>query len=102
MGTDSHTVVMRFRYDLSPTPPAIRGPGSLEIGCRRGCADPREGVRQEKTELQPSRPGEFHPEALTDPDMRLSPHPARATPRKPAGFRRVTELLRLPVDSHPT
>jgi hypothetical protein len=31
----------------------------------------------------PSRPGEFHPEPLTDPDMKLSPHPARATPRKP-------------------
>jgi len=31
----------------------------------------------------PSRPGGFHPEPLTDPDMKLSPHPARATPRKP-------------------
>jgi hypothetical protein len=27
----------------------------------------------------PSRPGEFHPEALTDPDVNLSIHPARAT-----------------------
>jgi hypothetical protein len=29
--------------------------------------------------LSPSRPGELHPEPLTDPDVRLSPHPARAT-----------------------
>lgn len=29
----------------------------------------------------PSRPGDFHPEPLTDPDLRLSPHPARATAR---------------------
>jgi hypothetical protein len=26
----------------------------------------------------PSRPGEFHPEPLTDPDVNLSIHPARA------------------------
>jgi hypothetical protein len=25
----------------------------------------------------PSRPGEFHPEPLTDPDVTLSRHPAR-------------------------
>jgi len=30
----------------------------------------------------PSRPGEFHPEPLTDPDVRLSPHPARASAGK--------------------
>jgi hypothetical protein len=28
--------------------------------------------------LLPSRPGEFHPEPLTDPDLNLSIHPARA------------------------
>ena len=28
-------------------------------------------------EWLPSRPGEFHPEPLTDPDMTLSRHPAR-------------------------
>ena len=28
---------------------------------------------------QPSRPGDVHPEALTDPDVNLSIHPARAT-----------------------
>jgi hypothetical protein len=30
----------------------------------------------------PSRPGEFHPEPLTDPDMSLSIHPARAIVRR--------------------
>ena len=32
--------------------------------------------------LKPSRPGEFHPEPLTDPDLTLSRHPARATARR--------------------
>ena len=32
--------------------------------------------------LMPSRPGEFHPEPLTDPDLTLSRHPARATARR--------------------
>jgi hypothetical protein len=31
----------------------------------------------------PSRPGEFHPEPLTDPDLSLSTHPARAIARRP-------------------
>src|SRR5258708_11685613 len=30
----------------------------------------------------PSRPGECHPESLTDPDVILSHHPARATARR--------------------
>ena len=33
-------------------------------------------------ERLPSRPGEFHPEPLTDPDLTLSRHPARATNRR--------------------
>ena len=37
-----------------------------------------------KTSLVPSRPGEFHPEPLTDPDVNLSIYPARVTaPRLP-------------------
>src|SRR5437764_5040088 len=32
--------------------------------------------------LLPSRPGEFHPEPLTDPDLNLSIHPARVTARR--------------------
>src|SRR6516165_5981393 len=30
----------------------------------------------------PSRPGEFHPEPLTEPDLNLSIHPARAIARR--------------------
>ena len=50
-------------------------------------ADRDEGRRQdgptsaEREEL-PSRPGEFHPEPLTDPDLNLSTHPARVTARR--------------------
>ena len=41
--------------------------------------------------LVPSRPGEFHPEPLTDPDRILSHHPARATARRlpPSAERRA-------------
>ena len=34
--------------------------------------------RVRTTTATPSRPGEFHPEPLTDPDLNLSIHPARA------------------------
>src|SRR5258708_25450611 len=34
------------------------------------------------TKVGPSRPGEFHPEPLTDPDLNLSIHPARVTARR--------------------
>src|SRR5262249_32306376 len=45
----------------------------------------------------PSRPGEFHPEPLTDPDLSLSTYPARATARRlpPSIEHRVPPL---PVD----
>jgi hypothetical protein len=33
-------------------------------------------------QVLPSRPGEFHPEPLTDPDLILSHHPARAIARR--------------------
>jgi hypothetical protein len=45
-----------------------------------------------------SRPGEFHPEPLTDPDVRLSPHPARATQRRLAPSGETAGFLRSPVD----
>ena len=35
-----------------------------------------------KRRFLPSRPGEFHPEPLTDPDLILSHHPARVTARR--------------------
>jgi hypothetical protein len=34
------------------------------------------------TAALPSRPGEFHPEPVTEPDLTLSRHPARATARR--------------------
>src|SRR5262249_34786068 len=45
----------------------------------------------------PSRPGELHPEPLTEPDLTLSHHPARATAQ---GCRLplVIGFLPLPVD----
>jgi len=49
----------------------------------------------------PGRPGEFRPEPPTDPDVNLSIHPARATPKKAAAFRRDKGLLRFPVDPIP-
>ena len=46
----------------------------------------------------PSRPGEFHPEPLTDPDLSLSAHPARATLGKLPPSARTGRFLLLPVD----
>src|ERR1700680_5154045 len=42
----------------------------------------RRGGRNSWQQLMPSRPGEFHPEPLTDPDLILSHHPARAIARR--------------------
>jgi hypothetical protein len=51
----------------------------------------------------PSRPGVFHPEALTDPDMNLSIHPARATARRLPPSAKTSRFLPFPVDlSFPT
>src|SRR5262249_38674237 len=53
-----------------------------------------------KTTRMPSRPREFHPEPLTDPDVILSHHPARAIARRLppsaeiAGSSRLTQLAR--------
>src|SRR5450755_1264889 len=62
------------------------------------CPAPRDhGADMPVRLLRPSRPGEFHPQPLTDPDLTLSRRPARAT-----AFRRELELLLLPVGSLPT
>jgi hypothetical protein len=47
--------------------------------CWGGAAMP---VRNSIQPPMPSRPGELHPESLTDPDVILSHHPARATKRR--------------------
>src|ERR1700730_16613153 len=46
---------------------------------QRTCHEP---VRRVDPTLMPSRPGEFHPEPLTEPDLILSHHTARATARR--------------------
>ena len=46
---------------------------------------------------QPSRPGELHPEPLTEPDVKLSLHPARATHRRLPSSAETNGLIRLPV-----
>jgi hypothetical protein len=40
------------------------------------------GGKPENLPVLPSRPGELHPEPLTEPDLTLSRHPARATARR--------------------
>ena len=45
------------------------------VGCEEQSGNRR---RVAKATRMPSRPGEFHPEPLTDPDLNLSIHPARA------------------------
>ena len=50
----------------------------------------------------PSRPGEFHPEPLTDPGVILSHHPARATERRPPPSVEKRGLFLLPVGPFPT
>jgi hypothetical protein len=47
----------------------------------------------------PSRPGEFHPQPLTEPDVSLSTYPARATHRRlPPSAATSGFLLEFPVD----
>ena len=40
----------------------------------------QKGIRPPAKINAPSRPGEFHPQALTDPDVTVSRHPARIIP----------------------
>ena len=55
-------------------------------------------VQAELSDQRPSRPGELHPEPLTDPDMTLSRHPARAARERLSPFIQVGGFLPLPVD----
>src|SRR5260370_19802009 len=51
------------------------------------------------TSQRPSRPGEFHPQPLTEPDVNLSTYPARATHRRlPPSAATSGFLLGAPVD----
>ena len=50
----------------------------------RGITDMAGAAAGRTRSRMPSRPGEFHPESLTDPDVILSHHPARViAPRLP-------------------
>src|SRR3984893_19367882 len=57
----------------------LRCEGSAAIGAKRTC---RERWKRVDLTKMPSRPGEFHPGPLTEPDLTLSRHPARATARR--------------------
>ena len=50
--------------------------------------------------LLPSRPGEFHPEPLTDPCLTVSGHTARATRGRLAPSAETIGFLLLPVDPY--
>ena len=55
-------------------------------------------ARADVSILRPSRPGELHPEPLTDPDMTLSRHPARAARERLSPFIQVGGFLPWPID----
>jgi len=55
------------------------------------------GIGGVVTHSPPSRPGEFHPEPLTEPDLNLSAYPARATHGRLPSSPNI-EFLRLPVE----
>ncbi len=69
-----------------PRPPAGLRNSNWAASPRRACFRLLGGFRIRFGYLErpqaPSRPGEFHPEPLTDPDLILSHHPARVIGRK--------------------
>src|SRR5258708_7234319 len=94
-------LAVESRYGLTPKPPdACRrdrrnrsgvttlSASDIDSGMWRLVGSTRRtldgGVEQKPRQctLLPSRPREFHPEPLTDPDVVLSHHPARATARR--------------------
>jgi hypothetical protein len=74
--TDSRPIANKQggRWPDSESTDAGRGRGFLAWTCRACTRPPGQPV--------PSRPGEFHPESLTEPDLILSHHPARAIARR--------------------
>jgi hypothetical protein len=66
---DQRSVREQAREDFNPLPSARVKPARLTSSAARSVSPP-------------SRPGDLHPEPLTDPDMTLSRHPARATTRR--------------------
>src|SRR5881394_143756 len=75
------------------------GPYGSVRGARGNSRPYRESHRGPvKATRMPSRPREFHPEPLTDPDLNLSIHPARAIDRR---LPPSVELRAPPVASWP-
>ena len=68
---NGRTSVQRV-YALTILPPVT----ALTVGL------PAQRIIAQRFRAMPSRPGEFHPEPLTEPDLTLSRHPARATARR--------------------
>jgi|ERR1039458_1540632 hypothetical protein len=65
--------------NVASWPTATDIAAQANVGFRGNCGS---GRRSLKMTFMPSRPGEFHPEPLTDPDVNLSIHPARVTARR--------------------
>ena len=68
-------------------PPVLTSPNLIStlpqrFACARLSRPCLPGSCPDVSATLPSRPGEFHPEPLTDPDVTLSCHPARATARR--------------------
>ena len=67
--------------------PLAQQRGKLPTGNKSDLHDVSYGSQREVAlfglmSASPSRPGEFRPEPLTEPDLTLSRHPARATARR--------------------
>jgi hypothetical protein len=88
---DDHILQCFFRCwhetDIDPVMVDVRHQGKAE-----------NAVAVPSRRLLPSRPREFHPEPLTDPDLNLSIHPARAIDRR---LPPSVELRAPPVASWP-
>jgi hypothetical protein len=95
MGQSSATIPRRYVFGrilgghnsrvLKRHFPAIHGNAPQGLNLRPVLEHPggkRRRARQGSCELLPSRPGEFHPEPLTEPDVSLSTYPARAVARR--------------------
>jgi hypothetical protein len=76
-----------------------RGGLGEPIGCRPFRLSVPHELRHASVSTPPSSPGEFRPEALTDPCMTVSSHTARAIHGRLPPSAGIIEFLRLPVDS---
>src|ERR1039457_1522381 len=85
-------LLRRPRYSFISVTAATRPPCILRAFFAAYCGNGSNDWKHHSGNVpSPSRPGELHPEPLTDPDLSLSTHPARAPPEgcrllpRPAG-----------------